>query len=144
MPQFNRLDIPDALLKEMIEHGRGELPFECCGLLAGRIVEGVGIATSGYQIANDAASPRAYLTNARDMFDAFRKMRKSGLELLAMYHSHPSTQPVPSAADIEQNNYGETIIHLILSLEGKQPVIRAWWIMETGYREAEWRGIEGV
>jgi [CysO sulfur-carrier protein]-S-L-cysteine hydrolase len=138
MTPFNRLDIPELLLAEAIEHARGELPNECCGLLAGRVADGIGIATTRFSITNDEASPREYLSNARDMLFAFRAMREHGLELLAIYHSHPTSEPVPSQRDIEQNTYGESVVHLIVSLAGLQPEVRTWWLMETGYREAVW------
>jgi proteasome lid subunit RPN8/RPN11 len=126
------------LLKEAIEHARSELPNECCGLLAGHVTDGIGLATTRFSIANDEASPREYLSNARDMLLAFRVMRERGLELLAIYHSHPTSAPVPSSRDIEQNTYGESIIHLIVGLAKPQPEVRAWWLTETGFREAEW------
>jgi proteasome lid subunit RPN8/RPN11 len=138
MPLFNRLEIPAPILEEIIAHGRGELPSECCGLLAGRISNDVGIATTRFTIGNDEASPREYLSNPRDMFSAFRAMRERGLELLAIYHSHPTSDPVPSSRDIEQNTYGESVVHLIVGLACPQPTVRAWLLMEMGYREVEW------
>ena len=143
MPQFNKLDIPSSLVEEIIEHGRGESPNECCGLIAGRIVEGVGTASVRYVIKNDAASSKNYWSNARDMLDAFRSMRDGRLEILAIYHSHPNTEPVPSLRDIEQNAYGESVVHLIVSLADALPAVRAWWLTETGYREAVWHSIQG-
>lgn len=133
---FTRLTIPDALLAEMIAHARAELPNECCGLLAGRIEGGVGIVTVRFAVRNDAAGPTAYATNPRDMLAAFRSMREGGLELLAVYHSHPTGEPVPSRRDVAENTYGETTAHVIVGLGGAEPAVRAWWITEAGYREA--------
>jgi proteasome lid subunit RPN8/RPN11 len=87
-----------------------------------------------YEIANDAASPTDYLTNARELLFAFRAMRERGTELLAIYHSHPASDPSPSRRDIERNTYGETAVHLIVGLAGAEPAVRAWWLTETGYR----------
>ncbi|MCE9567524.1 MAG: M67 family metallopeptidase [Planctomycetes bacterium] len=138
MPPFTRLVIPDLLLAEVIEHARRERPLECCGLLAGSIVDGVGTVTTRFELNNDAASATEYLSNARDMLFAFRTMRERGLELLAIYHSHPTSEPVPSRRDIERNTYGETAVHVIVGLGAAEPVVRAWWLTETDYREAEW------
>jgi [CysO sulfur-carrier protein]-S-L-cysteine hydrolase len=134
---FSRLVIPDLLLAELIEHARRGVPIECCGLLAGQITNGVGFATTRYPIENELASPTDYLTDARGMFLAFRSMRERGIELLAIYHSHPASEPVPSRRDIERNTYGETVVHLIVSLAGTEPEVRGWWLTEAGYREAE-------
>jgi proteasome lid subunit RPN8/RPN11 len=122
------------LLAEVIAHACRDLPNECCGLLAGRISEGTGIVASRFAIGNDEASPTEYATNARDLFAAFRAMRGDGTELLAIYHSHPTSEPVPSRHDIERNTYGESVVHLIVGLAGTETV-RAWWLAETGYRE---------
>jgi proteasome lid subunit RPN8/RPN11 len=66
-------------------------------------------------------------------------MRESGLELLAIYHSHPSTGPVPSQRDLKRNHYGDSVVHLIVSLAASPPEVRGWWLNESGFREAEWR-----
>ncbi len=135
---FTRLHIPDPLLAELIAHARAALPNECCGLLAGRIENGIGVATTRFAIGNDAASPTQYLTNARDLFAAFRAMRANGEELLAVYHSHPASEPVPSRRDVEENTYGESVVHLIVGLAGGEWSVRAWWLREKGYCAAEW------
>jgi proteasome lid subunit RPN8/RPN11 len=142
MPPFARLVILDGLLDSVIAHARREIPNECCGLLAGMISEGVGYALMRAPIRNDLASPTAYLTNAADLFTAFRAMRPKGEEVLAIYHSHPATEPIPSRRDVEENTYGETVVHLIVGLAGEQPDVRAWWLTEGGFREAEWT-VEG-
>lgn len=137
MPLFKRLCVPEELLVELIEHARSCLPNECCGLLAGRVEENRASATMRFAIGNDAASPREYLTNPRDMFAAFRGMREYGLELLGIYHSHPTSAPEPSQRDLEENTYGDSVVHLIVSLAGSQPEVRGWWLTLTGARAAE-------
>jgi proteasome lid subunit RPN8/RPN11 len=128
--------ITDLLLAEVIEHAREEAPLECCGLLAGYSTGGVGTATARYSIENAVRSSTEYETDARQMLFAFRSMRERGIELLAIYHSHPASAPVPSRRDVERNTYGESALHLIVSLAGAEPEVRGWWLTETGYREA--------
>lgn len=137
MPPFTRLTVPDLLLEEVIGHARERAPIECCGLLAGHITGGVGVVAHRYPIENSALSATEYETDADQMMLAFRDMRERGIELLAIYHSHPKSAPVPSRRDIERNTYGETVVHLIVSLAGEKPDIRAWWLAETGSRVAE-------
>jgi [CysO sulfur-carrier protein]-S-L-cysteine hydrolase len=138
MPPYTRLSIPDALLSRVIEHARAEAPNECCGLLAGRIANGLGLVTERIPILNDLASPTRYLTNPRDLFAAFRRLRGLNLELLAIYHSHLTTGPEPSRRDMQENTYGETAAHLIVGLAAAEPEVRAWWLTESGFREVEW------
>ena len=136
MPPFARLVIPELLREEVIADARSEQPLECCGLLAGHIAEGIGTVTMRFPVRNDAASSTEYFSNPRDMLTAFRTMRERGLELLAIYHSHPTSEALPSRRDIERNTYGETAAHLIVSLAA-EPVVRAWWLTESEYREVE-------
>lgn len=136
MPPFKTLSVPASLLAELIAQARAALPNECCGFLAGRIENDVGIAITRYAIRNTHASPTRYLTEPVDVFAAFRAMRQSGEELLAVYHSHPTSAPVPSRRDIEENTYGETAVHLIVGHIDREPMVRAWWLHPTSYEEA--------
>src|SRR5437899_1519217 len=99
MPAFTRLLIPRSLLAAVLAHARAELPNECCGLLAGVVEDGVGRVTEHYPLRNDLASPTEYATNPRDLLDATRAMRAAGTDPLAIYHSHPTSDPVPSRKD---------------------------------------------
>lgn len=131
---FARLVIPDLLLEEVIEHARQEAPLECCGLLAGSLD---GAVTARYVIENVAHSPTEYETDPRGMLGAFRDMRARGIELLAIYHSHPTSEAVPSRRDLARNTYGETAVHLIVGLANPEPDVRAWWLGESDFRPAD-------
>jgi proteasome lid subunit RPN8/RPN11 len=133
---FTRLVIPDLLLAEVIAHARAEAPLECCGLLVGHIAGGAGVVSARYPIENVARSATAYETDPRQLLFAFRSMRERGTELLAIYHSHPGSDPVPSPRDVEGNTYGETAVHLIVGLAHPEPEVRAWWLTGASSREA--------
>jgi proteasome lid subunit RPN8/RPN11 len=140
-PTLHRLLLPRSVYADMIEHALGERPLECCGLLAGAIdADGTGRVARCYRLVNAAASPVEFESEPRSMFAAVRDMRDRGLAELAIYHSHPTTHPVPSRKDLERN-YCPDLINLIVSLAAGPPVVRAWWLAESGYREAEW-GVE--
>ena len=99
---------------------------------------GVGVVTARFAVGNDLASPTAYHTNARDLLAAFRAMREGNLDVLAVYHSHPTSDAVPSRRDVAENTYGDSVVHLIVGLAHEKPDVRAWWITEEGYREADY------
>jgi proteasome lid subunit RPN8/RPN11 len=129
----------------MVSHAIAELPNECCGLLAGRLPEATSetaIIVRRYPLTNQARSPTEYLSEPQSMFAAHRDMRRLGLEVLSIYHSHPSSEPIPSRRDIERNNYGAEVVHFIISLSGAAPQIRAWRLSSDSYAEADWIMIE--
>ncbi len=128
----------------MLAQARDELPNECCGLLAGKVTPSVhesfslGIVRKHYPLVNDAASPTEYLSDPKSMFDAYRDMHAENLDVLAVYHSHPTSDPVPSRTDVERN-YSPDVVNLIISLKNETPDVRGWWLDNTGFREATWR-----
>jgi proteasome lid subunit RPN8/RPN11 len=126
------LQIPRRLYDEILAQAAAELPNECCGLLAG----GGGRVTHRYPLTNALASPVRYESDPRALFAAFKDMRQEGTELLAIYHSHPTSDPVPSRTDLERNFYGSDVVHVIISLKGAVPAARAWHLEADGYREA--------
>lgn len=124
----------------MLAHARDELPNECCGLLAGCILgpeTAVGDVYRRYALLNSAASPVEYLSDPRSMFEAVRDMRRHGDDILAVYHSHPTSDPVPSRTDRERN-YSTDVVNLIISLQAADPVVRGWWLTAADFREADW------
>src|SRR5207245_5503183 len=122
-----------------------ELPNECCGLLAGRFDSAGKIARVEccYPLVNKAHSPVRYLSEETSLFGAHRDMRQRSVEVLAVYHSHPTSPPVPSRTDLDQNwevrDFLGDVVHLIVSLIGSPPLVRGWWLTETEYREADWK-----
>ncbi len=127
------LQVPRSLYAAMLAHARAEQPNECVGLLAGhpdgRVVE-------RYPLVNELASPRRFLSEPRSLFEAEKRRRAAGLEFLAIYHSHPASPAVPSRTDLE-NNYSEEVMNLIISLLPPEPVVKAYWLTATDYRDAE-------
>jgi proteasome lid subunit RPN8/RPN11 len=117
------LSIPQHILDQIVTHARELAPFECCGLLAGTNKT----VTHLYRITNIVAvegaeklstfdddkvahlerlSPeeRAEIAFVMDMGDfsaAKKDIRKNGLDLQVVYHSHPKDPARPSHTDIK-------------------------------------------
>src|SRR5262245_2295643 len=112
-----RLLIPRPILASMLAQAAAELPNECCGLLGGlRTPDGHLRAVRFLPLVNAAASPTAYESEPRSMFEAMRELRRSELDVVAIYHSHPSSRAVPSRTDLALN-WGERVVNLIISLQ---------------------------
>lgn len=130
--------MPKSLHLAMLAQAEAELPNECCGLLAGHIVGDEGRVVARYPLVNTAASPVEFLSDGPSHLAASKDMRARGIIELAIYHSHPTTHPVPSKKDLAQS-WGPIVVSLILSLKSRPVEVRAWWLSETEYREAQWR-----
>lgn len=134
MPPFSKLRIPRPIYQAMVAHAWDEAPNECVGLLAGTPD---GWVVERYPLVNALASPTRFESDAESMFAAEKRRRASGLEFLAVYHSHPGSPPVPSATDLEMN-YSPDVVNLIISLQERPAVVRAYWLNGTDYRPADW------
>jgi [CysO sulfur-carrier protein]-S-L-cysteine hydrolase len=132
-----RLLVPRPIYEAIIAHARHELPAECCGLLAGVIEDEVGRVTMHLPLVNALASPAEYESESRSLFAAHKTMRAAGAEVLAVYHSHPTSDPVPSRKDLDRN-YSEGVVNFIIGLRRAEPDVRGWWLTADGAREAAW------
>ncbi len=132
-----RLRIPADIFTAMLDHARAELPNECVGFLAGTVVNGVGTVSQFLPLMNALASPTVFETEVVSLFAAYKTMRVSGTDVLAIYHSHPTSAPVPSATDLANNTYGPNVMWLIISPITDPPDVRGWWLA-TEYRPAKW------
>ena len=133
------LRIPQDLHAAMIAQAKAELPHECCGLLAGKIsAEGtLAEAVERYPLINELSSPTEFFSEPRSMLAAVKDMRTRGIDVLAVYHSHPTSEPIPSKRDLERN-YSSQVMNLIVGLAGANPKVAGWWLTESDFFPAEW------
>lgn len=154
------LTIPQQILDDLVAHARELDPFECCGFLAGtnntvtrvyRIKNVVSLDGAAQAASFDDAkvehlsrlSPEeraeiAFIMDAQEMFQAVKDMRKQGLTLQVVYHSHPHDPARPSITDIkiatewEENwsrlNLALPIYMLVSLMDKARPDVRGYWI----------------
>jgi proteasome lid subunit RPN8/RPN11 len=108
----------------MLAHCRFVNPQEACGLLAGV----GGCATVLYVIENRMHSSVAYEMDGRQQVLAMLDAENRGLQMLAVYHSHPNGPAGPSPRDISEAHYPE-LVQIIVSLaDAARPIARAFLI----------------
>ena len=128
------LTLNQALLAEMLAHVGGLWPEEACGLLGGRD----GRATRLYPIENVHHSPVAFEMAPLQQIKAMLAMEAEGLELVAIFHSHPHGPARPSATDVA-NAYYPDAVQLIISLADRaRPSVRAFTIIDGVVAEVDW------
>ena len=132
-----RLRIPADIFTAMLQHARADIPNECVGFLAGTVVNGVGTVSQFLPLVNALASPTAFETEVKSLFAAYKAIRLAGTDVLAIYHSHPTSAPLPSSTDLANNTYGPNVVWIIIGLKAEPPDVRGWWLTAE-YRPAKW------
>ena len=117
--------IPAAIRAELEQHARAEEPNEACGLVAVRD----GVAERYIAAVNAAASPYRFEleTDPENWF-----LEDEGYEL-AVFHSHPETEPRPSRTDQELSGLWGGRTFLIYGVARDE--LRAWKITRDSVEE---------
>lgn len=119
------LTLTKEQLQKMIAHVHSHAPLEACGLLAGRDSK----VESVLEVTNQAQSPQRYVMDPIEQLHAFEWIDSNGLELLGIFHSHPTGPETVSPTDIAQAAYA--VVYVILArVEGSWRA-RGFW-MENG------------
>ena len=131
------LQIPSDIVDAMIAHCLRESPLECCGLLGGDAPR----VRSFHPLRNEAASETRYFADPKDLIEAWRWLRDHDHQVLAIYHSHPRWEAVPSATDLKENYWRDTP-RIIVSLITSPPTVRIWRLDTDSYSELKWTRVE--
>lgn len=138
-PDSVNLRILPDIQQAMVDHCLTEKPLECCGILAGRH----GHAWEIYKLPNADQSETRYNADPQALIKAVQEMRRNGTEIMAIYHSHPRWQPIPSQTDLKENHYGE-VPRIIVGLLKSPPECRVWRFLNEPlrYEELTWTASE--
>jgi proteasome lid subunit RPN8/RPN11 len=133
----------------MIAHCLEEKPLEACGLLVGAADR----AERGYAVDNELRSPVLYRVDREQMLTVLTETEQARQNLVAIYHSHVKTAPIPSETDIKIAYWPEAF-YLIVSLALREPEVRAYRIVDGQVTEhplvilpepgGEWRDLRRV
>jgi proteasome lid subunit RPN8/RPN11 len=110
--------IPEAIRDELRAHAGEEAPNECCGVLVFKD----GVAERYVRGHNKLASPYRY---ELEIDPGVWFLEDDGYEL-AVFHSHPETEPRPSRTDRERAGLWSGRPFLIYGL--KHDELRAWTV----------------
>jgi proteasome lid subunit RPN8/RPN11 len=128
----NVCTIRQAHWDEMRSDVENRLPDEACGLVAGRERCSISI----YPINNILHSPTRFRLDPQGQLDAMLSMEEQGLDMMAIYHSHPVGPSYPSITDIEEAAYPDTL-HLIWHPHQSNWYCRGYLIHSGVYEEVK-------
>lgn len=127
------VQIPRTLVNQLLHQAQLSPSQEVCGLVGQR--SGLSECYPIENVATDASV--LFALNASEQLAAFKSMEQKGQTLFAIYHSHPSSPPVPSDIDIEEANYSEAL-YLIISLNTKGVLeMRGFYLSDGNPQEVE-------
>lgn len=119
----------------MVRHTKNHLPHEACGVLIGTddTVEQV------IPMQNVSPSPTTeYAFDPQQWLKVLKQIDANQHELIAVFHSHPTSDPIPSSTDIQQARRNlPNVVYVILSLQMPQTRMQAWHIGEQTIERVE-------
>ena len=127
------MHLPRRQFEIIQEQALRELPYECCGLLAGvrKPDKKGGFENIVYEVApcvNVLYSGRehGFEISFSEFIEVEREAAGLGYTILGSYHSHIGTAAVPSNSDIDFARPGDSMI--IISVQHRQPAgVTAWY-----------------
>ena len=132
---MTHLALTRSQVEQMMAHARAEAPLEACGLLGGKN----GCALRVYPTVNALRSPNRYLVQPEQLLEALEALEAEGWgpDPLAIYHSHPHGPETPSATDIAESYYPNSV-HIIIAYPNRpRPSLRGFRIVNGEVSEVE-------
>jgi [CysO sulfur-carrier protein]-S-L-cysteine hydrolase len=109
---------------DMLQHVTEHAPLEACGLLAGKN----GRVEKVLPIRNQAQSPVRFVMDPYEQLQAFEWIDSQELDLIGIFHSHPTGPEMVSATDIKEAAY--EVVHIIWSHLDRAWRPRGFWIQD--------------
>jgi len=123
------LTLTKEQLQKMITHVDSCAPLEACGLLAGLNSK----VESVLEVTNQAQSAVRFVMDPIEQLKAFEWIDSNGLELIGIFHSHPTGPETVSPTDIAQSAYA--VVHVILARVDNSWHARGFWIEDGAFSE---------
>jgi len=113
------LTIPQTLYDQLRAHGEETYPDECCGIMLGKASNESIQVTDLLRAGNtrtDSAHNRYHIA-PQELIAAQRQARKSGLDIVGFYHSHPDHPAHWSTTDFAEAHWFGCA-YVITSIDG--------------------------
>jgi proteasome lid subunit RPN8/RPN11 len=101
------LRLNEQIYDTIRRHGEETYPYECCGVLLGRSVDGTNEAEDAVRAGNtrtDSAHNR-YQIAPQELVKIQRVGRERGLDIIGFYHSHPDHRAHWSKTDFAEAHW---------------------------------------
>ena len=119
---ISQLSLNQTQIDEMIRHVSEGAPLEVCGLLAGKDARVEKVIL----VRNQAQSPVRFVMDPYEQLAAFEWIASHALDLIGIFHSHPTGPEAASATDIAEAAY--EVVHVIWSRPNGAWKARGFWL----------------
>lgn len=109
---MSSVELPRPLANQLLQYAQANDQQEICGIISSK----EGLPYHCYPVANTAAEPQhRFDMDPQKLIATLRTLREQGEALFAIFHSHPDAPAEPSAVDLAEDQYPDTL-KLIISL----------------------------
>ena len=129
--------VSESFRRRIKEHARQTYPYECCGILLGRVESSpltphpspLKVVTDIKALDNvhEEGHERRYLISPQQMFEVQRDARARKLDILGVYHSHPDHPNRYSEYD--RSHAWPWYSYIIVSVRKGEPKQMRCWIL---------------
>ncbi|WP_158598221.1 Mov34/MPN/PAD-1 family protein [Falsibacillus albus] len=116
------------LYNQLIHFVERELPKEACGILGGVNDHILSI----FALPNESNTNKNFYVRQEHVEIVFNKLAHYEQEVLAIYHSHPNSNPIPSQSDI-QFHPDSQVKMAIMSYKNGNPQLKIYRIINGIY-----------
>lgn len=132
MSAVQAIKIKRPLAMHLLGLAQRSADAEICGLVGSKD----GVLSTCYPINNVADDPDCnFLMQPEEQAAAMQSMKDKGEAVYAIYHSHPSSPPVPSEKDLQEAGQHDAY-YLIISLSTKGVLEMAAYQLNDGQVES--------
>jgi proteasome lid subunit RPN8/RPN11 len=128
-----RVEMDGGLRRQLADYCRSVYPSEACGFIIGDIGSGSGVMSAkGFvPVRNVSPSPeREFHMDPAELIALMTETPQG--RLLGIFHSHPRTAPVPSAADLQTAWYTLPSYWIVSLMNTAAPSIAVYRLERRG------------
>ncbi len=132
---MTRVRIEERDRRAICAHGEQTYPYECCGMLLGRMYDKIKVveAVKPLENASTDSKEHRFLIPPHEVLQGEREAHRHGLEIVGFYHSHPDAMTSPSDYDLE--NAWPWLSYVIVSvIQGRAAEFRSWTLRDDRSR----------
>ena len=116
------LKLKSAHWQEMLKYVKAQAPLEACGMLVGKMDE----VETVLKVRNAEQSPVRFRMDPQEQYNAFMWIEANNLDLIGIFHSHPTGPETVSPTDIAEAAY--EVVNVIWSPTEDDWNARGFWI----------------